>query len=235
MDSPVAIVTGAGQGIGRATAIELARLGYRVALAGRTRETLEETSREIGGGRGLVVVADVGKAEEAQPLARWAIDEFGRVDVLVNNAGYARLAGIEELTNDLWRQIIDTNLSAAFYLSRALWPTFRKQQAGVIVNISSLSSRDPFPGLAAYGAAKAGLNLLGLGLAREGAAIGVRVHTLALGAVETAMFRSIRTEEQFPRSRTLSPAEVATVIGKCATGELRYTSGEVIYLHKGTA
>lgn len=233
MDSPVAIVTGAGQGIGRATAVELARLGYRVVLAGRTRETLEETSREIGGG--LVVVADVGQADQAESLAQQTLQTFGRVDVLVNNAGYAPLAGIEDLTNDLWRQIIDTNLSAAFYLSRALWPTFRKQQAGVIVNISSLSSRDPFPGLAAYGAAKAGLNLLGLGLAREGAAIGVRVHTLALGAVETAMFRSIRTEEQFPKTRTLDPAEVAKIIGKCATGELRYTSGEVIYLHKGTA
>jgi NAD(P)-dependent dehydrogenase (short-subunit alcohol dehydrogenase family) len=102
----------------------------------------------------------------------------------------------------------------------------------VIVNVSSLAARDPFPGFFAYGAAKAGLNLLGLSLARQGASIGVRVCTVAPGAVETPLFRSLMTPEQFPTENTLSPEDVARVIGQCATGDLRFTSGEVIWMHK---
>jgi NAD(P)-dependent dehydrogenase (short-subunit alcohol dehydrogenase family) len=150
----------------------------------------------------------------------------------VNNAGLAPVRSIEQMTIDEWRATIETNLSATFYFSRAAWPAFKKQKAGVIVNISSAASRDPFPGFAAYGAAKAGVNLLGLSLAREGEPIGVRVHTLALSAAETAMFRQILTPEQYPAEKTMSPTEVAKVIALCVTGELRHTSGEVIYLHK---
>ena len=100
------------------------------------------------------------------------------------------------------------------------------------MNLSSLAARDPFPNFAAYAAAKAGLNLFGLAAAREGQAIGVRVHTLALGAVETGMFRQLVTPQQYPADQTLDPADVARVIAQCVTGDLRYTSGEVVYLHK---
>jgi NAD(P)-dependent dehydrogenase (short-subunit alcohol dehydrogenase family) len=100
------------------------------------------------------------------------------------------------------------------------------------VNVSSEAARDPFAGLGAYGAAKAGVNLLGLALAREGAEIHVRVHTVASGATETAMLRSIITREQVPSEKTLEPAEVARVIVQCVRGELACTSGEVIYVHK---
>jgi NAD(P)-dependent dehydrogenase (short-subunit alcohol dehydrogenase family) len=102
----------------------------------------------------------------------------------------------------------------------------------VVVNVSSFASRDPFPGFAAYGAAKAGLNLFGLAAAREGERIGVRVHTVAPAAVETAMFRQILTEEQYPADKTLAPEDVAKVIAQCVTGALKYTSGEVIYVRK---
>jgi NAD(P)-dependent dehydrogenase (short-subunit alcohol dehydrogenase family) len=119
-----------------------------------------------------------------------------------------------------------------FYMARAVWPMFRRQQEGVMVNISSMAARDPFAGLGAYGAAKAGVNVLSLALAREGAAMGVRVHTIAPGATETAMFRSIRTVEQYPAEKTMRPEEVARVICQCIAGDLRYTSGEVIYLNK---
>jgi NAD(P)-dependent dehydrogenase (short-subunit alcohol dehydrogenase family) len=102
----------------------------------------------------------------------------------------------------------------------------------VVVNVSSAAARDPFPGFAAYGAAKAALNLFGLSAAREGLKIGVRVHTIAPGAVETAMFRQIMTPEQYSADLTLKPEDVATIIAQCVAGELRYTSGEVIYVHK---
>jgi NAD(P)-dependent dehydrogenase (short-subunit alcohol dehydrogenase family) len=102
----------------------------------------------------------------------------------------------------------------------------------VVVNVSSAAARDPFPGFAAYAAAKAGLHLFGLSAAREGEPIGVRVHTVAPGSVETEMFRGLMTKEQWPADKTLDPADVARIIGQCVTGELRYTSGEVIYVHR---
>ena len=102
----------------------------------------------------------------------------------------------------------------------------------MIVNISSLSSQDPFPGLGYYGVAKAGLNLLGLALGREGEAIGVRVYTLVLGSVETAMLRGLFTVEQCPPEAAISPAEVATAIGRYIDGELQYTIGQMIVLRK---
>jgi NAD(P)-dependent dehydrogenase (short-subunit alcohol dehydrogenase family) len=102
----------------------------------------------------------------------------------------------------------------------------------VIVNVSSAASRDPFPGLGVYGAAKAGLNVLGLALAREGEPYGIRVHTIAPSATETGMFRGIMSTEQVPPEKVMAPEDVARVIAECVSGELRHTSGEVIYLHK---
>lgn len=232
MSRPVALVTGAGGGIGRATAAELSRHGYAVALAGRTESTLRQTAGEVADS--LVLVGDVSDPEQARSLVQRVIERFGRLDALVNNAGYAPVRSVEEMTDQEWRRTIDTNLSAAFYLCRSAWPVFRRQNGGVVVNISSLSARDPFSGFAAYGAAKAGLNLLGLALAREGAAINVRVHTLGLGAVETPMFRTILSHEAFPTEKTMQPADVARVIWECIAGTLGYTAGEVIWLYKMT-
>jgi NAD(P)-dependent dehydrogenase (short-subunit alcohol dehydrogenase family) len=160
------------------------------------------------------------------------VRRFGRLDAVVHCAGLAPLSGIEEMSVEDWHAVLDTNLSSAFYLCKAAWPIFRQQGGGVIVNVSSMAARDPFAGLAAYGAAKAGVNLLGTAAAREGQALGIRVHTVAPGAVETAMFRRLFTPEQFPGEKTLDPADVARVIVQCVQGDLRHSSGEVIYVHK---
>ncbi|MGH7179970.1 MAG: SDR family oxidoreductase [Tepidisphaeraceae bacterium] len=229
---PVAIVTGASRGVGRAAAIELGRLGYRLTLVSRSESDLKETAR-LAGVEAIIAQADVTQSQEVDGLVTRTIDRFERIDAVVNNAGDAPMLSIEATTPQLWRRVIDTNLSAPFYLCRACWPAFSEQKSGVVVNISSLAARDPFPGLAAYGAAKAGLNLLGLALASEGADIGVRVHTIALGATETQMFRSLPGMSDFPRDRTLDPSDVARMIGLCIRGELAHTSGEVIWMHKG--
>jgi NAD(P)-dependent dehydrogenase (short-subunit alcohol dehydrogenase family) len=161
-----------------------------------------------------------------------ALDRLGRIDAVSHCAGLAPVRSIGEMTPAEWRETIDTNLSAAFYLAKAAWPVFERQRGGAIVNVSSLASRDPFPGFAAYGAAKAGINLFGLSAAREGQPMGIRVYTVAPGAVETDMLRKIMSPEQFPREKTLEPADVARVIAGCVQGDLRYASGEVIYLHR---
>jgi NAD(P)-dependent dehydrogenase (short-subunit alcohol dehydrogenase family) len=144
----------------------------------------------------------------------------------------ASLQPLEQTTPQQWKDTIDTNLSAAFYFCRALWPIWRRQGGGVAVLVSSLAARDPFKGFAAYSAAKSGLNMFGLALAREGAEIGVRAHVVAPGAVETAMLRSIFNAQQIPADQTLDPADLAAVIAQCVRGDLRHTSGEVIYVHK---
>lgn len=230
MSQPAAIITGAGRGIGRATAVRLAADGCRLALVSRSAGELAETARLCGGA--LVTPADVCDPDAVGSVVRRAEREFGRVDALVHCAGLAPLRPIDQLTPDLWRATIDTNLSAAYYFCRLLWPLWRKQGGATAVLVSSEAARDPFNGFAAYGAAKAGLNVFGLALAREGAAIGVRVHTVAPGAVETAMLRALMTPEQYPAEKTLGPADVADVIAQCVRGELRYASGEVIYVHK---
>jgi NAD(P)-dependent dehydrogenase (short-subunit alcohol dehydrogenase family) len=227
---PTALITGASRGIGRAAAIELARRGYAIAALARSESRLRDLCGQIPGALSLPV--DVTEFDRVVGAVEQAVDHFGRLDAIVHCAGVAPVASIEQTTPEQWREVIDTNLSSAFYLARVAWPIFRRQNSGVLVNISSLAARDPFAGFAAYAAAKAGLHLLDLVLAREGAQIGVRVHTLALGAVETEMFRAIMTPGEFPPTRTLTPEEVAQTIAGCVTGDLRYTSGEVIYLHK---
>ena len=228
--NPVAIITGAGRGIGQATAVELARRGYDLVLTSRTPADLEQTIALAG--RGVSLAGDVADPAHAQRLVDLALQRFGRVDGVVNNAGYAPILSLEQVTLDEWRRIIDTNLSAAFYLCKAAWPVMKRQGGAAIVNISSAAARDPFPGLGTYGAAKAAINLLGLALAREGDPLGIRVHTIAPSATETAMFRGIMSPDQVPTEKIMQPTDVAQIIADCITGRLKYTSGEVIYLHK---
>ena len=234
MDRPVAIITGAGLGIGRATAIELRRREYELVLVARTETDLRETEKRAGASA-LIIPADVSDPDAVDRLVSRTLERFGRVDALVHAAGVAPRLSIEETTPQRWREVLDVNLSAAMYLARAVWPTFRKRRAGVIVNVSSFSARDPFPGLAAYAAAKGGINLLGLALAREGAELGIRVHIVAPAAVETSMFRKLVRADQYPTEKTLAPEDVAHVIGQCVAGDLRYSSGEVIWLQKSAA
>lgn len=235
MAEQVAIVTGAGGGIGRAIAIELSRRAYSLVLVGRTDATLQETlkaihSRSPRGMKVQILVSDISKPESADFIVSQTLAQFGRIDALINNAGSAPVRTIEQTTPEIWRQVIDTNLSGPFYLCRAAWPIFRKLGGGVVVNISSLSAKDPFRGFAAYGAAKAGLNTLGIALAEEGQPIGVRVYTVAPGAVETTMLRTVVSKDQLPTEQTLSPEQIAHVVGKCVAGEENRESGEVIWL-----
>lgn len=231
MDNPVAIITGAGRGIGRAAAVELAGRKYRVVLVSRTLSELQETAR-LCGESAMAISADLSTSDGVASVVTQTLTKTGRVDALVHCAGVATLGGVEEITAEEWQVMLETNLSASVYFCRLLWPVWRQRGGGVVVNISSVAARDPFDGLALYGATKAALNLLGLGLAREGKKINVRVHTIAPGATETAMFRSLMTPEQFPVDQTLDPAEVARVIAQCVCGDLAHTNGEVIYLRK---
>src|SRR5690606_29145027 len=154
-------------------------------------------------------------AQQATQVVQDTLAAAGRVDAIVHCAGLAPLQPIDQMPVDLFDAVIATNLSAAFYLARAAWEPMRRQGGGVIVNLSSESSRDPCTGFAACGAAKAGVDLLGLSLAREGRPHNIRVLTVAPSAVETDMFRQLMTPEQYPTEKTLDPMDVARVIVQC--------------------
>jgi NAD(P)-dependent dehydrogenase (short-subunit alcohol dehydrogenase family) len=230
MPHPVCIITGAGRGIGRATAMELDRLGWRLLLVSRTLAELRATASLCR--HAATVVADVTHSDDVQGVIDSAIVEYGRIDAAVNCAGVAPNVPIATMTDDQFQQTMQTNLAHVFYMTRALWPQFKRQKGGAIVNVSSLSSRDPFNGFGAYAAAKAGVNLFSLVAAREGAPHNIRVHVVAPGAVETKMLRDFCPESAIPRDQTLDPAVVAKVIAQLVAGDLAHTSGEVIYVHK---
>jgi len=228
---PTAIITGAGRGIGRATAIQLAQDGYCLALVARSEKELAETAGRCNGAA-IVLAADVSNQAAVESVVERAAAKFGRIDALVHNAGMALLKPIDQFSSEEWHATIDTNLSAAFYFVHALWPMWKKAKSGTLVMLSSVAARDPKTGFAAYGAAKAAINTFGWSLAREGAPFGVRVHVIAPGGVETKMLREAFSKDVYPPEKAMRPEDVAETIAQCVRGELRYTSGEVIYVHK---
>jgi NAD(P)-dependent dehydrogenase (short-subunit alcohol dehydrogenase family) len=231
-EQPVAMITGAGSGIGRATAMRLGHAGYRTVLVGRTLAKLAETQAMLDpGAPGADLEAlDLCDAQACVSLVARVVARHRRLDAIANVAGDAPLLPIEQVTAAIWRRCIDTNLSCVVHLTAAAWPTFRRQGAGAIVNVSSMASVDPFPGFAIYAAAKIGVNLFTRCTAREGASIGVRAVCIAPGAVETPMLRSVFDRTTIPPERTLDPAVVAAAIVDCITGQRPFEPGQTIHL-----
>lgn len=232
--SPVALVTGAGSGIGKETALRLAREGYHLALAGRNLVHLHA----VAGAAGVptrIIHADLAEPELAVAMVDQCVAHFGRLDALVNNAGWSPAATIRDTSVAIARQVFAVNaISPAVAIARA-WLTFERQHAatgvgGVIVSVSSIASIDPFDILYAYGAAKAGVNNLTISAARQGAAIGVRAFCVAPGAVETDLLRTIVSKENLPPDKTLRPADVAGVIVDCVRGRRDADNGSTIFL-----
>jgi NAD(P)-dependent dehydrogenase (short-subunit alcohol dehydrogenase family) len=232
-ESPVALITGAGSGIGRATACLLGTHGYRVVLAGRREAPLQETARGLPtAATPRVKVADVGDPRQARALVDHTVHEFGRLDVLVNNAGEASLHAIGETTTDILDRSYRVNALGPANAIAAAWPVFARQNSGCIVNVSTIGTLDPFPGFFAYASAKAAMNVMVRSCATEGRAIGVRAFAVAPGAVETAMLRANFDEKRVPSASCLAPDDVARVILECVTGARDAENGRVIVVSR---
>ena len=233
--TPAAIVTGAGSGVGRDTAILLAECGYHVLLVARSADKLDaaaELAREDAaeGVRVETMPADLLDPAAAPRVVERARELFGRVDALCNIAGGAPLLPIEKLTPAITRDCLAINLEAPALLTAACWPLFRQQKSGVVVNVSSMASVDPFPGFAIYAAAKVGLNMLTRCTASEGKRINVTAVAIAPGAIETPMLRQNFNEKVIPADKCLDPVTVAALIRDCVTGTRDFTPGETILL-----
>ena len=232
MNASVVVVTGGGRGIGRAICERFATAGAQMVAASRSAEDLRETCQSISaaGGHCLSQPTDVGEPDEVSALIETTASRFGRIDVLVNCAGVAPLAKIEDLDPALFDTVMAVNVRSVYHACRAVWPVMKARGEGVIVNMSSMASVDPFPGFSAYGAAKAWVNLWTKALAEEGRSCGIRVFAVAPGAVETRMLRDAFPD--FPNDQTLKPGEVAEVVYALAQPQCRYATGQTVFLKK---
>ena len=247
--SPVAVVTGAARGIGFSTAIELARKGFRVALADSDEAALNRAGQRIAGqgiaelDAGCILLAgDTSDFASVQQHAQRALERFGRIDVLVNNAGMSQPNGLLDITEEQWDRTINVNLKSCFNWCKAVAPAMLARGAGRIVNVSSVSAHTGGAASAvskfAYCASKAGVLGLTRGIARE-LAPHITVNAVCPGSIETAMTSALIAAkhkaivQSIPLGRVGTPEDVAAVIVFLATVEPNYLTGEIIDVDGG--
>ncbi len=239
LDGKVAVVTGANRGIGAATARELARVGASVVVAARGADTLQQVAGELGG-QGLAVPTDVTRLEDLDRLVAAAVERFGGIDVLVNNAGTSPPAKqIYKVTPEEWQQTMDINVRAAWYLSKAAHPHLKQRGGGAIVNIASTSGLHHDIGLGTYSISKAAVIMLTTVCAKEWARDRIRVNALAPGVVRTELagplIQYLESHNEKPNLMNMigEPEDIARLVRYLATDEARYVTGEVVRIDGG--
>jgi 3-oxoacyl-[acyl-carrier protein] reductase len=223
----VAVITGAGRGIGAAIALALSRLGAIAVLCGRTRAALESSAHAIAhsGGTADSVPCDVTRLESVEAAARHIESSFGRVDILVNNAGIGGFGGpLHQLPPDAWEQILNTNLRGVFYTTRAFAPIMIRARSGHIINISSLAGKNALPNGAAYAASKWGLNGLSYSLAEELRSYNIRVAVICPGSTNTDLGPHAGKDH----SKMLQPEDVAHAIAMLVTQATQSFVSEIL-------
>ena len=241
------MVTGGGTGIGKAIAVAFAREGAKVAVAGRRKEKLQETVQEIekAGGDGLAIAGDVSKARDAERAVHEAARNFGKLNVLVNNAGVLHVATIEGTSEEEWDRLMAINLKGPFLMCRAALPEFRKAGGGAIVNVGSVLGLVGMKDRAAYCASKGGVTLLTKAMALDHAHEQVRVNCICPSIVETELVKGLfagsdegkamraARVRQIPIGRMGRPEDVAEMAVFLASEEASWLTGAAIPLDGG--
>lgn len=241
MKGRVALITGAGQGIGRACALNLAAAGARVALAARSVDKLESVAQEVreAGGEAFPVALDVGSSESVTAAFKQVEKELGPVEILVNNAGITRDGLAMRMSEDDWNAVIETNLTGAFRCSKAAMRGMMKARRGRIVNVTSVVGQSGSPGQANYVSSKAGLIGLTKSLALELAPRGITVNAVAPGFIETAMTDVLADDhksnilDRVPLGRIGSGDEIAAAVRFLASDEASYVTGHTLNVNGG--
>jgi 3-oxoacyl-[acyl-carrier protein] reductase len=237
----IALVTGASQGIGRACALELARAGATVALAARNEAKLAEVAAEIEAAEGhaAAFALDVASEESIKNGAKAVLDRFGKVEILVNNAGITRDDLMMRMKRADWDDVLSTNLTGTFLLTQALLRQMMKNRWGRIVNITSVVGRTGQEGQVNYAASKAGLIGFTRSLAREVASRGITVNAVAPGYIETPMTAVLdeklraKMVEQIPVGRPGTDSEIAHSVTFLASEKAAYITGHVLDVNGG--
>lgn len=240
-EKKIAIVTGASRGIGRATAVELARTGYYVVINYNASEAAAaETLAQVQavGQAGEIRRFDVANAEEVKEALAKVVEEHKRIDVLVNNAGITADGLFMLMGEDEWHRVINTTLNGFFNVTKPVLREMVRKKRGAIVSVSSISAMIPNRGQANYAAAKAGVNAATRSLSKEVARFGIRVNVVAPGPIETDMLSSLPMDANMiksaiPMARVGKPEEVARVIRFLCSDDASYITGQVIAINGG--
>lgn len=223
----VAIITGAGRGIGAAIAVKLAEMGATTVLCGRGRAPLESTSENIvnGGGRAIVRECDVTDLKSVESAAFEIEKSLGRIDILVNNAGVGSFGGpLHQMQPESWDNILNTNLRGVYYCIRSFAPMMIRARNGHIINISSLAGKNALPNGAAYAASKWGLNGLTYSVAEELRPHNIRVSVICPGSVDT----DLSPHEGKSVEKMLKPADVAHIVAMLVTQSAQSFASEIL-------
>jgi 3-oxoacyl-[acyl-carrier protein] reductase len=237
----IALVTGASQGIGRACALELAKAGATIALAARNESKLAEVAAEIAaaGGQATAFSLDLASEESIKTGAKAILERYGKVEVLVNNAGIVRDGLMMRMKRPDWDDVLNTNLTGVFLLTQALLPTILRNRWGRIINITSVVGRTGQAGQVNYASSKAGLIGFTRALAREVASRNVTVNAVAPGYVETAMTSFLDDKgrqamlSQIPLGRAGTGEDVAHSVAFLASDAAAYITGHVLDVNGG--
>ena len=235
-----ALVTGASGGLGKAIAESLHAQGATVRLAGRNREALDTLAKQLGS-RAHVIVGDLSSAEAADKIMQDAETAMGSVDILVNNAGLTRDTLALRMNDEMWQNVIDVNLTAAFRLSRSAIKGMMKRRWGRIISIASIVGVTGNPGQANYAASKAGLIGMSKALAQEVGSRGITINCVAPGFIQTAMTDALNEEqkakltERIPAQRLGQPDDIAAAVVYLASLEASYVTGQTLHVNGGMA
>ncbi|XKM13169.1 3-oxoacyl-ACP reductase FabG [Orbaceae bacterium ac157xtp] len=238
LSGKIALVTGASRGIGKAIAEKLVACGAIVVGTATTENGAHAISQYLGD-KGMGIALNVTDEDSIESAIKTVKDKFGDIDILVNNAGITRDNLLMRMKNDEWQDILDTNLTSVFRLSKALMRSMMKKRYGRIITVGSVVGTMGNAGQANYAAAKAGLIGFTKSLAREVASRGITANVVAPGFIETDMTRALTDDQraatltQVPANRLGEPKEVANAVAFLASDEASYITGETLHVNGG--